>query len=97
MSGLLASFRDGRRNTLRARRPQGRGSLAPENTIESLAAALDHGVDMVEFDVVDAPDGTLVLAHSHEEIEPDAVTLDEALAFLAVDAPEALRIDLDLK
>lgn len=76
---------------------KGAASLARENTIESLAAALDHDVDMVEFDVVDAPDGTLVLAHSRGEIEPDAVTLDEALAFLAVDAPEALRIDLDLK
>ena len=48
---------------------KGAAALAPENTIASLAAALESGVDMVEFDVVDAPDGSLVLAHSHEEIE----------------------------
>ena len=47
---------------------KGAAALAPENTIRSLAAAIEAGVDMVEFDVVDAPDGTLVLAHSHEEI-----------------------------
>ena len=76
---------------------KGAAALAPENTIGSLAAALEVGVDMVEFDVVDAPDGTLVLAHSHEEIQADAATLDEALAFLASEAPASLQLDLDLK
>jgi glycerophosphoryl diester phosphodiesterase len=76
---------------------KGAAALAPENTIRSLAAALDAGVDMVEFDVVDAPDGTLVLAHSHDEIQADAATLDEALAFLASEAPASLQLDLDLK
>src|SRR5262245_9855408 len=56
---------------------KGAAALAPENTLESLAKAIEFGVDMVEFDVVDRPDGALVLAHSHDEIEPDAATLDE--------------------
>ena len=76
---------------------KGAAALAPENTIRSLAAAIEAGVDLVEFDVVDRPDGTLVLAHSHAEIEPDAPTLDEALAFLATEAPPELGIDVDLK
>jgi glycerophosphoryl diester phosphodiesterase len=76
---------------------KGAAALAPENTIASLAAALGAGVDMIEFDVVDAPGGTLVLAHSHEEIGGDSVTLDEALSFLARESPEALELDLDLK
>jgi glycerophosphoryl diester phosphodiesterase len=76
---------------------KGAAALAQENTIASLAAAIEVGVDMVEFDVVDAPDGTLALAHSHEEILPDAATLDEALAFLAAEAPPELQLDLDLK
>lgn len=76
---------------------KGAAALAPENTIRSLAAAIELGVDMVEFDVVDAPDGTLVLAHSHDEIEADAATLDEALAFLASESPCKLQLDLDLK
>ena len=76
---------------------KGAAALAPENTIASLAAALEHRVDIVEFDVVDAPGGGIVLAHSHEEIGPDAVTLDEALAFLARAAPPQVGLDLDLK
>jgi glycerophosphoryl diester phosphodiesterase len=76
---------------------KGAAALARENTIASLAAALEAGVDMVEFDVVDAPGGTLVLAHSHGEIERDAVSLDEALGFLARESPRTLELDLDLK
>lgn len=76
---------------------KGAAALAPENTIESIGAALGQGVDLVEIDVVDGPDGSLVLAHSHEEILPAAPTLDEALAFLAAEAPAGVGVDLDLK
>lgn len=76
---------------------KGAAALAPENTLASIAAAFAHGVDFVEIDVVDAPDGRLVLGHSHREIAPDAPTLDEALAFFAAEAPETVGIDLDLK
>jgi glycerophosphoryl diester phosphodiesterase len=43
---------------------RGAAHLAPENTIRSLRAAVEHGVDLVEFDVLDLPRGPLVLAHS---------------------------------
>jgi glycerophosphoryl diester phosphodiesterase len=43
---------------------RGAAHIAPENTIGSLRAAVDHGVDLVEFDVLDLPRGPLVLAHS---------------------------------
>ena len=43
---------------------RGAAHLAPENTVRSLRAAVDHGVDLVEFDVLDLPKGPLVLAHS---------------------------------
>jgi glycerophosphoryl diester phosphodiesterase len=76
---------------------KGAAALAPENTLASLAVALENDVDMVEFDVVDAPDGTLVLGHSHDETHAEAPTLDEALAFLAASAPKRLQIDVDLK
>lgn len=76
---------------------KGAAALAPENTIESIGAALEQGVDVVEIDVVDRPDGSLVLAHSHEEIHSDAPTLDEALAYLASEAPPGTGVDLDLK
>jgi glycerophosphoryl diester phosphodiesterase len=76
---------------------KGAAALAPENTIASLRAAIEHSVDMVEFDVVDAPDGTLVLAHSREEIEAGAPQLTEALAFIAARAPSSTGLVLDLK
>jgi glycerophosphoryl diester phosphodiesterase len=45
---------------------KGAAALAPENTLESLARAVELGCDLVEFDVLDLHDGTLVLAHSDD-------------------------------
>ncbi len=62
-------------NLLRGERPvvkvghRGAPALAPENTLRSLQAAVDHGVDLVEIDVLDLADGTLVLAHSNDLME----------------------------
>ncbi len=76
---------------------KGAAALAPENTIASLAAAADHGVDMVEFDVAARSDGELVLAHSTREITRESDTLDEALAFIRHETAPDLALDLDLK
>jgi glycerophosphoryl diester phosphodiesterase len=43
---------------------RGAPAIAPENTIASFRAAIDAGVDLVEFDVLDLPRGPLVIAHS---------------------------------
>ena len=43
---------------------RGAASLAPENTVRAMRAAVERGVDLVEFDVLDLPRGPLVLAHS---------------------------------
>lgn len=43
---------------------RGAAALAPENTIRSLRAAVEEGVDLIEFDVLDLRRGPLVLAHS---------------------------------
>ena len=43
---------------------RGAARLAPENTLRSFREAVAHGVDLVEFDVLDLPGGPLVLAHS---------------------------------
>ena len=59
---------------------KGADHVAPGNTIESFEAALEHGVDMIEFDVLRARDGRLVLAHDYEDAEGrDCLTLDEGL------------------
>ena len=46
--------------------PEKHAALAPENTLRSLALAVELGCDLVEFDVLSLDDGTLVLAHSDD-------------------------------
>ena len=72
---------------------RGAAALAAENTITSLALAVELGCDLVEVDVLEL-DGALVLAHSHAEVPAELATLDEGLAFLA---PGTCGIQLDLK
>jgi glycerophosphoryl diester phosphodiesterase len=71
---------------------RGAAALAPANTLRSIEAALEVGVDMVELDVLGFADGRLVLGHSDRELESDIATLDEALDFLAERAPDALLL-----
>ena len=75
---------------------RGAPALAPENTIASLEAALAHGVDGVEFDVL-AHGGELLIAHSPSEIPAGRPTLADALAFLAEHSPAAVAVHVDLK
>jgi glycerophosphoryl diester phosphodiesterase len=72
---------------------RGAAALASENTIASLALALELGCDLVEVDVLDLG-GSLVLAHSPAEVPSEPATLDEALAFLA---GTAAGVQLDSK
>jgi glycerophosphoryl diester phosphodiesterase len=90
--------------TLRLRRGDGplirvghRGAalLAPENTLASFEAALAHGVDAIEFDVLDLPQGPIVLAHSRLEVPANRATLEEALDFLG-SREVGLHVDLKL-
>ena len=63
---------------------KGADHVAPGNTAGSFRAALEHGVDMIEFDVLRVPDGRLVLAHDYEDAaEREPLTLDEGLDHLA--------------
>ena len=61
---------------------RGAAALEPENTIASLARAVELGCDLVEFDVLER-DGRLVVAHSASEVPRELATFDEALGFLA--------------
>lgn len=74
---------------------RGAAALAPENTVESLRAAVELEVDLVEFDVLDGADGELVLAHGKRERAEEPPTLDAALRFFTDEARETgLHIDL---
>jgi glycerophosphoryl diester phosphodiesterase len=77
---------------------KGADLIAPGNTFESFEAALSHGVDMIEFDILRLRDGRLVLAHDYHDAErPDVVTLDEGLDHFAGDAYTDVELDVDLK
>src|SRR4051812_42667548 len=72
---------------------RGAAALAPENTIASLALAVELGCDLVELDVIRL-DGELVLAHSEHELSGDPASFDEALQLLG---PTGRGIHVDLK
>ncbi len=87
---------------------RGASALAPENTLEALRLAVELGCDMLEFDVLDLADGTLVLVHelrrserrqslhALRELTPAVPTLDETLAFCAEQLP-GIGLQVDLK
>ena len=77
---------------------KGADLLAPGNTFESFQAALDQGVDMIEFDVLPTPDGTLVLAHDPgDAARRTPHTLAEGLDHFAGEAYAGVELDVDLK
>jgi glycerophosphoryl diester phosphodiesterase len=77
---------------------RGAASLAPENTLRSFRAAVEQGVDLVEFDVLDLVHGPLVVAHSDrlEEVSHGAATGSvraRSLGELREVAPELPTLD----
>jgi glycerophosphoryl diester phosphodiesterase len=81
---------------------KGADLLAPGNTPASFDAALEAGVDMIEFDVLPADrnrlaDSPLVLAHDYGDPVARATSLEEGLAHLASSAFAAVELDVDLK
>jgi glycerophosphoryl diester phosphodiesterase len=77
---------------------KGAGHVSPGNTLASFEAALEHGVDMIEFDVLRLRDGRLVLAHDYEDGERSgALTLEEGLDHFAGEAYAEVELNVDLK
>jgi glycerophosphoryl diester phosphodiesterase len=90
MSGLNRLLRVGHK---------GADLIAPGNTHASFDAALQAGVDMIEFDVLPERDsGRLVLAHDYRDAaRRQPHTLDEGLVHLASAPFAAIELDVDLK
>ena len=77
---------------------KGADHVAPGNTFESFRAALQTGVDMIEFDVLRLLDGRLVLAHDYgDAARREPVTLEEGLDHFADEAYADVELDVDLK
>jgi glycerophosphoryl diester phosphodiesterase len=68
------------------------------NTAESFDAAVEHGVDMVELDVLRAKEGRFVVAHDHHDaLMRKPMELTEALDLFLEPPLDEVEIDCDLK
>ncbi len=81
---------------------KGAALLAPGNTLAAFDAALQSGVDMIEFDVLsERPDGSgaLLIAHDYEALRlaEEPLTLDQALGHLAQSEFAGIELDVDMK
>ena len=83
---------------------KGADLIEPGNTLASFDAALAHGVDMIELDVLperppsEPQTDRLILAHDYEDAaERPTLALEEALDHLASAAYAELEFIVDLK
>ncbi|HET6868620.1 MAG TPA: glycerophosphodiester phosphodiesterase [Solirubrobacteraceae bacterium] len=79
---------------------KGADLIAPGNTFASFDAAVDAGVDMIEFDVLREEHGDgLILAHDWADAarRSSPHTLEEALAYFASEAFAGVELNVDLK
>jgi glycerophosphoryl diester phosphodiesterase len=77
---------------------KGADLVEPGNTRESFEAALEHGVDMIEFDILPTPEGRLVLAHDPDDAAGRTpMTMDEGLDLFATEAYAGVELDVDMK
>jgi glycerophosphoryl diester phosphodiesterase len=85
--------------TLRRVGHKGADLIEPGNTRASFDAALAHGVDMIELDVLRERTGRrLLLAHDYEDAgRRQPLTLDEGLSHLASGPFSAIDLIVDLK
>lgn len=76
---------------------KGADSIAPGNTLESFAAAVESGVDAIEIDLLPL-DGRLVIAHDADDArEREPLTLAEALDAFTQSPLDRVHVNFDLK
>ncbi|MBA2514995.1 MAG: glycerophosphodiester phosphodiesterase [Solirubrobacterales bacterium] len=77
---------------------KGADAVVPGNTLESFEAAVDIGVDVIEFDVLRDREGRLVVAHDYEDaLSRRALDLSEALDAFRFAPLDKVEFDCDLK
>ncbi len=77
---------------------KGADAVVHGNTPDSFAAAAEHGVDMIELDVLRLRDGRLVIAHDYRDAERRRpLSLAEGLDLFTRPPLDAIELDCDLK
>jgi glycerophosphoryl diester phosphodiesterase len=77
---------------------KGADAIVRGNSIESFEAAVEAGVDMIEFDVLRTREGQLIVAHDyHDASGRDVLTLTDALDAFRYAPLDQVEIDCDLK
>jgi glycerophosphoryl diester phosphodiesterase len=80
---------------------KGAAHIEPGNTLASFDAALSHGVDMIELDVLSEDpggSGRLLVAHDHEVLrEREPLGFEQALEHLAGPRFAGVELDVDIK
>jgi len=80
---------------------KGAAHIEPGNTLASFDAALQHGVDMIELDVLsEHPDGSgrLLVAHDYEDMRSRSpLSLEQALEHLSGEDFADVELDVDVK
>ena len=77
---------------------KGADAIVAGNTADSFDAAIDHGVDMIELDVLRAKEGRLIVAHDFDDaLTRRPMDLTEALDLFLESPLDQVEIDCDLK
>ena len=98
---IVAGMIDSSRKRPRRVGHKGAAHIEPGNTLASFDAALSHGVDMIELDVLsEHPDGSgrLLVAHDHHVLrEREPLSFEQALEHLAGARFAGVELDVDIK
>ena len=77
---------------------KGADAIVAGNTAESFDAAVEHGVDMIELDVLREQEGRLIVAHDyHDAAVRKPMDLADALDLFGEPPLDEVEIDCDLK
>jgi glycerophosphoryl diester phosphodiesterase len=80
---------------------KGAAHIETGNTLDSFRAALAHGVDMIELDVISEHPhggGRLLVAHDHNDVRSrPQLEFDSALELLASEPFAGIELDVDIK
>src|SRR5262245_12637701 len=77
---------------------KGANAITAGNTLDSFKVAVEHGVDMVEMDVLRAKEGRLLVAHDFDDARRRrALDLTEALDAFVEPPLDRVEFDCDLK